>query len=759
MNPTLHTLRDWSEQGWLRRLDSAMADFVAQHDPQAEPALLVATALLTHMEGRGHVCLPLADLVRQPHSALAWPAQASEALGTFWPSLPPAPAAWVQALQRSPVVRCVAVTDGKAPPDTGQPLVLGGTPEAPLLYLRRYWVYEQQVAQAVGQRAAVAQAVDERAARDWLNLLFPKPSANDAASPPPVPDWQKIACALALRSRLTVITGGPGTGKTYTAARLLALLLATSPDPAQLRVALAAPTGKAAARLRQSIDQSLASLQASLQGAIDLHALAERIGKARTLHSLLGMHQGSRQFQHNAQHPLDVDVLIVDETSMVHLEMMAALLQAMPPQATLILLGDKDQLASVEAGSVLGDLCAHAQDTRYHPATCDYLRTVAGEALSASATPGSALDQQTVMLRHSRRFGTDIGALAKAVNAGAAFAIQTTPDVPWGAYDLLQRGTRQALAAGTWAPPAQVTQAPVATDLAAQKTAPQAKAKAPARARPAAAVQAPDAPAPAPEAPGSAAPAAGKVYLLPTPVLPEAVVQLALHGRALAPACYGDYLRAMHHGMKARPVPAAPATNAAPPDAASAAQTSAVDAHTAWVKTVLQAFDRFRILCAVHDGPWGDRAMNQQVQNALARTGLLQPQGEWFAGRPIMVTRNDKALGVFNGDVGVVLPAPEGKKNLRAYFLDGEQLRSVSVSRLAHVETAFAMTIHKSQGSEFFHTVVVLPDAGGDLLTRELVYTGITRAKEFLTLVEPRPGLLGTAMAQQVKRASGLSIK
>lgn len=385
MNPTLHTLRDWSEQGWLRRLDSAMADFVAQHDPQAEPALLVATALLAHMEGRGHVCLPLADLVRQPHSALAWPAQASEALGTFWPSLPPAPAAWVQALQRSPVVRCV--TDGNAPPDTGQPLVLGGTPEAPLLYLRRYWVYEQQVAQAVGQRAAVAQAVDERAARDWLNLLFPKPSANDAASPPPVPDWQKIACALALRSRLTVITGGPGTGKTYTAARLLALLLATSPDPAQLRVALAAPTGKAAARLRQSIDQSLASLQASLQGAIDLHALAERIGKARTLHSLLGMHQDSRQFQHNAQHPLDVDVLIVDETSMVHLEMMAALLQAMPPQATLILLGDKDQLASVEAGSVLGDLCAHAQDTRYHPATCDYLRTVAGEALSASARP------------------------------------------------------------------------------------------------------------------------------------------------------------------------------------------------------------------------------------------------------------------------------------------------------------------------------------------------------------------------------------
>ena len=184
-----------------------------------------------------------------------------------------------------------------------------------------------------------------------------------------------------------------------------------------------------------------------------------------------------------------------------------------------------------------------------------------------------------------------------------------------------------------------------------------------------------------------------------------------------------------------------------------------VQEHARWVSRVLQAFDRFRILCAVHDGPWGDRAMNQQVQSALARAGLLQPEGEWFAGRPVMVTRNDKALGVFNGDVGVVLPAPGAGQALRAYFLDGEQLRSVSVSRLAHVETAFAMTIHKSQGSEFFHTVVVLPDSGGDLLTRELVYTGITRAKEFLTVVEPRPGLLGSAMAQQVRRASGLAFK
>ena len=171
---------------------------------------------------------------------------------------------------------------------------------------------------------------------------------------------------------------------------------------------------------------------------------------------------------------------------------------------------------------------------------------------------------------------------------------------------------------------------------------------------------------------------------------------------------------------------------------------------------VLQAFERFRILCAVHDGDWGDRQLNLQVQRALTEQGWLKPEGEWFAGRPVMVTRNDKSLGVFNGDVGVVLPGVASKA-LRVWFLEGAELRSVSVSRLAHVETAFAMTIHKSQGSEFAHAVVVLPDTGGDMLTRELVYTGITRAKEHLTLVEPRAGLLGEAMARQVQRASGLS--
>ena len=763
---TLRTLLAWTEQGGLRRLDSAMAHFVQQLDAQASPPLLVASALLAHMEGRGHVCLPLRELVLQPQSVLAWPDKMQTGLSTLWAELPKGLSAWLKALQRSPVVRCAwrgvgaesaDRGDSAQSADKGQPLVLGGTPEQPLLYLRRYWVYEQQVAQAMAERARALPHVDTEAARYWLDRLFPAPthSGTDATTPSdaanlmgaqfteshdtraPGPAWQKIACALALRSGLTVITGGPGTGKTYTAARLLALLLATSANPAQLRVALAAPTGKAAARLRQSIDQSLVSLQRSLGESIDLKNLTDRMGKASTVHALLGMQAGSRQFKHNAQRPLDVDVLVVDETSMVHLEMMAALMQAMPAHAKLVLLGDKDQLASVEVGSVLGDLCVHAQDNLYSPSTCDYLRATCGEVLQPSSRQGGPLDQQTVMLRHSHRFGSDIGALAKAVNLGVA-ATAAPQDLfaqpsPMGAYELLSRGTQQAHAAISQAerPKVSITKTALFKDADGNTEKPNAHA------------------------------GVGKVYALQAPVKPDAVVRLALQGRPQAPGCYADYLRVMQQGPQADGAVDAPTD--APTDSTvdttvdtTSKHDAVVAAHSAWVVQVLQAFERFRILCAVHDGDWGDRQLNLQVQRALAEQGLLKPEGEWFAGRPVMVTRNDKSLGVFNGDVGVVLPGVASKA-LRVWFLEGAQLRSVSVSRLAHVETAFAMTIHKSQGSEFAHAVVVLPDSVGDMLTRELVYTGITRAKEHLTLVEPRAGLLGEAMARQVKRASGLA--
>jgi len=641
----LQWLHAWADQGLLRRIDSALAEQLHRLDPQAPAALLVAAAVLAQMEGRGHTCLSVAALCDAPVALLGWLAAWVDGplgLNALWASMPRDVPGWREQLRAS----CLRDADA---PDAGQPLVLGGTADAPLLYLRRYAGYEQRVGQGLLQRAGEPLPVPQEAARVWLNRFF---------APRPDLDWQKMACAVALRARLSVITGGPGTGKTYTAARLLALLLALHDTGSPLRVALAAPTGKAAARLKQSIDKALQDLPVPADAGLGLKALVERMGPARTLHSLLGARPDSRQFRHHAAHPLDVDVLIVDEASMVHLEMMDALLQALPPHARLVLLGDKDQLASVEAGAVLGDLCRDAAQGHYSAETVQFVQAVAGQTLEAAylAADSSAppLAQQTVMLRESRRFGGPIGQLAWAVNGGDATA----------AMAALQSADAGPLAQPLWAQQASS---------------------------------------------------------------PQAVCDLA-RGASGKPS-YAEYLACIAAGPVA-------------------------GAHEAWVQSVLLAFDRFRILCAVRQGEWGTEGLNAAVQKALADQGWLKPQGEWFAGRPVMVTRNDAQLGVFNGDVGVALPNAQGA--LKVWFLDGDQLRSVSVTRLAHVETAFAMTVHKSQGSEFWHTALVLPPGGADVLSRELVYTGITRAREQFSLIEAQAGLLEAAIARPSVRVSGL---
>jgi exodeoxyribonuclease V alpha subunit len=178
-----------------------------------------------------------------------------------------------------------------------------------------------------------------------------------------------------------------------------------------------------------------------------------------------------------------------------------------------------------------------------------------------------------------------------------------------------------------------------------------------------------------------------------------------------------------------------------------------------WARALLAAFDRCRVLCALRSGPYGVAGLNAAIEAALQQQGVLKRGGEWYEGRPVMVTRNEAALGIFNGDIGLVLAAPGADKDapLRAWFLDGDTLRSVATSRLADVETAFAMTVHKSQGSEFAHVLLVLPPEDTPVLTRELVYTGITRARSAFTLVAPEPARLVTAAARLTRRLSGLA--
>lgn len=656
---TLELLRRWSDAGLLRRLDVALAAFVQEQDPLAAPCVLVATALLAQMEGRGHSCLSLRELAAAPVALLGWSEPESTAVESLWSMLPPNLDEWLRALSATRVVRVVGQV-----PDQGQPLVLAGTDgDAPLLYLRRYWGHERLVSGHILHRSqAKGDSVDPAQTRKWLELFFPTISGSKECN------WQKVACALALRGRLAVITGGPGTGKTYTAARLLALLFATAPDADHLRVSLAAPTGKAAARLKQAIDGALDDLKSQVGSALDLSALVQRVGAARTLHSLLGARPDTRHFAHHAGRPLDVDVLIVDEASMVHLEMMSALLDALPPDARLILLGDKDQLASVEAGAVLGDLCRDAQSGQYNADTVAFISQVAGESIPASYLAqgqGAALAQQTAMLRLSRRFGGPIGQLAMAVNEG---------NVPEALSVLRECVAKHGDAA----------------EIAFHE--------------------------------------GGSVHQ---------VSSLALQGRGgtASYAAYGQALERWPEVLIAADVPAA---------------------HSTWVTEVLMAFDRFRLLCAVRNGDWGVAGLNRAVEIALERAGHIRRGGEWYAGRPVMVTRNDAALGVFNGDIGIALPSAAEGHALRVYFLQGEDLRSVGVTRLAHVETAFAMTVHKSQGSEFEHTAMVLSASAGAILGRELVYTGITRARKTFTLLAERPGLLAKAIASPTRRTSGL---
>tara|TARA_Y100000593_G_scaffold55933_1_gene104503 strand:- start:38 stop:2038 length:2001 start_codon:yes stop_codon:yes gene_type:complete len=644
-------LARWSEQGWLRELDRSLAQFFAGLDETASPLMLLATALASHQLGQGHVCLDLAVTLNDPDFALSLPPEGEEAeQGLALPS---------QVLQAVSLEQWLDACRASAllAPELAAPLVLRGT----CLYLRRYWDYEQSVAAHIRKRLqATAQEPEQLAER--LARLFPEPLqvAGERQA-----DWQKLACALAACGRFTLITGGPGTGKTTTVVRLLALLQeAAVAEGVALRLSLAAPTGKAAARLTESIGGQVASLPLD-------DAIKQQIPTTvTTLHRLLGSLPDSRHFRHDASNLLPLDVLVVDEASMIDLEMMANLLDALPLHARLILLGDKDQLASVEAGAVLGDLCRDAEQGGYSAQTRAWLQARTGEQLNdASLVEGQqALAQHIVMLRHSRRFGSDsgIGQLALAVNAGDASRARGVLEA---GHEDLQR-----------------------LKLAGEQDA--------------------------------------------------ALERFMLDGVAGLAQGYRHYLDVLH-GQ--RPATDAPSLQ-----------------WDGWARAVLGAFDRFQLLCAVRKGNWGVEEMNLRIARALLRVGLLAADHGWYEGRPVLVTRNDYSLGLMNGDIGIALNLPDdelGRQVLRVVFPrnDGSgELRHILPSRLSSVETVFAMTVHKSQGSEFEHCALLMPDALNPVLTKELVYTGITRARRWFSLIESRAGIFEQAVLRRVERRSGL---
>ncbi len=559
----------------LSTLDRRFGAFIGAFSSPADPLVALAAALTSRAAARGDVCLDLAG---------------PEALE---PAVVPDLRAWTAALERAPAV-------GR--PGQRRPLILD---DRGRLYLYRYWAYENRLARDLTERACRDTRIAARQLAEAVTAVFERLPGE------PDPD-QRAAATAAGRGGLTVITGGPGSGKTYTVTAVLGVLRRLQ-GGRPLRALLAAPTGKAAARLQEALRQGAPAGE-------DAPPL-----EVATIHRMLQPVRGTPRFRHDRNRPLGADAVVVDEASMVDLALMARLADAVPADARLILVGDRHQLASVEAGSVLGDLCGR---DRAEPGRGD----------------GGALGRCIVELRRSYRFapGSDIGELSRAVNAGDA----------GGVLELL------------------------------------------AHAR------------------------SGGVEWVDT-----------AKGRTVAPAIR----RRIVEGYR-------PLLRAGDPAGA------------------LAELNGFKILCPHASGPAGVETINRTAEGLMRQAGLISAAGPgepWYAGRPVLVTRNDYALMLFNGDIGVV-SADAGTGTLFAHFPGaGGEVRSVLPQRLPEHATAFALTVHKSQGSEFEEVLLILPDEDSPILTRELIYTALTRARRRITVCG-RAEVIRAAVERRIRRASGL---
>ncbi len=627
--------------GVLTTADVRLAGRLGRIGGDDDPEVLLAVALALRGPRHGHVCVELDDIAG--HLAVE-PRRGSSGSddgdgadpGTELASLPWPPfARWHALLADSPLVR----SGGPG----GTPLVLDGG----RLYLDRYWVYEQQLATELLRRASDrTEPADPAALSGWLDALF---------GPAETLDRQRLAAVVALHRRLTVIAGGPGTGKTYTVTRVLALLhLAALAEDGErpLRVALAAPTGKAAARLQESLREGLESLALDP----DVRGAMERT-PASTIHRLLGVQRGAgTRFRHDADTPLPHDVVIVDEASMVSLPLMAKLVAAVRPDARLILLGDRDQLASVEAGAAFGDLCGPDGSRPVLRLSSEAVAAVEGPMAgqltgSFERADGPGIWDAIVRLDRFHRFngGSDLGAVAAA--------IQRAGDDLDEVVDLLRRGEREE----------------------------------------------------------------GTVRLLD----PDLDRGARTRVERMAVAAYGEVA---HLALSGAPAP-----------------------------EVLEALGQFRVLCARRNGRDGVDDWNRTIEARLgAEIPGLHVGQRWYVGRPVMITENDHTVRLYNGDVGVVLADPERAGRLVAAFWtpDG-RIRFLSPSRLPACETTYAMTIHKSQGSQFAHVAVVLTPEPSPVLTRELLYTALTRASARVTVLGREP-ILRATLTRPIQRASGL---
>ena len=625
----------------LRAVDIALADTLYRLDPTSDERVLAGAALASLAVGLGHAAFD--------------PAQAALLVGQA-DDLPEADA-WRAACRASPWVSTPGADD-IAP--AAAPLVL----ENGLLYLRRYREYERALAAGLKRLAAQPPtASDPAALRPLFDALFPHAHAGDR---------QARAAALALVQSLLLVTGGPGTGKTTTIARLLLLLVAQADARGEvLRIALAAPTGRAADRMSQSLHAALAQLQDL--PVMRAHWRSALPAQASTLHRLLGSRPGSPQFRHHAGQPLPFDVIVVDEASMVDLPLMCKLVDAVADGARLILLGDRDQLPSVEAGDVLaaiGD--AAGEGDAMSPALAERLSALLPVKIPSGAEEAD-LAAFAVDNRAADRGRADSPPSMQADTLSASFNHRAAPALSGHRVHLL-RGYRQSAELGL---------APLAD-----------------------AVRTGDA---------------------------DTALALLRGG-----------LRGVHfHEHGASPL-------AAETRHALLAHWRMLAAETDPAAALAMA-DRLRLLTALREGPHGAATLNAQIEEALAGA----QREAYFHGRLLLITENSYRHGLFNGDVGLCLRQPDGA--VAVHFSGGAQgLRIFHPAALPAHASAFALTVHKAQGSECDQAWIVLPQQDARTLTRELLYTALTRARQQVHLFA-REDILRTLLARKAQRIAGLT--
>lgn len=633
--------------------DQRFADTLLRLEPEKSPELAMAAALASHATRNGQVCVSLADYAGREWSLLgsgmrAEPVEA-EARGRDERARACAPdlARWLEVLRGAQMV---------GEPGEFKPLVLD---DEGRLYLHRYWICENRLTTWLRERTEIDSPAAEAIAES-LSAIEARGMKLAAG--------QRRAVATALLRPLSIIAGGAGTGKTTIIACILRLLAEHAES--EMRVRVAAPTGKAANRLAEQLKNARTEIDPDDRISAILDA------EPTTLHRLLGSSPDGVRFRHDARNPLPLDVLVVDESSMVDLALMWKLVRAMPPESRLVLVGDPEQLPPVEVGTVFGELSG---------AGMRFTEEGAAMLAAASATdvaPGGSapLADCVVTLDETFRFTDEsgIGELAAALRTSDAER----------ALAVLAEDRSDLAVVSTVALEARGTEGEVGAQGAEEKAEAQdieGKAEA-----------------------DDAGPSGGS------------------DSREALLAAVADGYAPMLDAVRAGGTP----------------------------QQVLDAMNRFRVLAVHREGEDGVEGLNAAIEDHLARRHGLRRRGTWYAGRMVMVTRNLHTLRLFNGDVGIALPDEEGR--IQVWFDTGGEPRGVAPGRLSNVETVFAMTVHKSQGSEYEHALVVLPRHGSRLLSRELLYTAATRARDRLTIAGPQ-ARIREGLDRQLPRSSALA--